>query len=80
MKKGMETSYFQLKLFSGNCKFIFQQISFNNYFSDGSKGRWDTEGCLKVMSTKDFTQCSCNHLTNFALLTAVSEFRVSFKS
>ncbi|GIY99571.1 GPS domain-containing protein, partial [Caerostris extrusa] len=29
---------------------------------------WETEGCSVVRSEIDFTECECNHLTNFAIL------------
>lgn len=34
----------------------------------GFRGRWETGGCHVVSQNQTCTTCSCNHLTNFALL------------
>lgn len=37
----------------------------------GIYGRWETEGCHVVSQNETCTTCSCNHLTNFAILMSV---------
>ena len=43
----------------------------------GVAGSWSDEGCtvLKTQEYEGFTTCTCNHLTNFALLLDVSQTR-----
>ncbi|XP_047126662.1 adhesion G-protein coupled receptor G4 isoform X1 [Hydra vulgaris] len=38
-----------------------------------NQGTWSTKGCTKVSSENNVVTCSCNHLTNFALLLDVSQ-------
>ncbi|CAH3184691.1 unnamed protein product, partial [Porites lobata] len=40
-------------------------------------GAWSKTGCTLVESTRDQTICSCNHLTNFAVLMEVGETKIS---
>ena len=49
-------------------------------FRLSSGGFWSTKGCAKVTdrSNENFTTCSCNHLTNFAILIAVNDFQVKY--
>ena len=42
-------------------------------------GAWSTEGCMLVVSTQEQTTCSCNHLTNFAVLMEVGKTEVGPK-
>jgi len=44
--------------------------------SDG--GFWSRDGCIKLttLSNDTFTSCSCNHLTNFAILTAIDGYEI----
>lgn len=42
-------------------------------------GAWSTEGCTLVVSTQEQTTCSCNHLTNFAVLMEVGKTEVGPK-
>ncbi|KAK7491589.1 hypothetical protein BaRGS_00017228, partial [Batillaria attramentaria] len=37
-------------------------------YSTNSRGAWSTRGCKVVTSNRTTTQCSCDHLTNFAVL------------
>lgn len=41
-------------------------------------GYWSTQGCRLLTTNKTHTTCSCNHLTNFAVLMAHVEVKVSF--
>ncbi|KAJ7370068.1 hypothetical protein OS493_034277 [Desmophyllum pertusum] len=40
-------------------------------------GRGQKKGCLLVEETEEHTTCSCNHLTNFAVLLEVGETKLS---
>ncbi|EDO37337.1 predicted protein [Nematostella vectensis] len=40
--------------------------------SPSSSGSWSTDGCTAVSSDNHVTTCSCNHLTNFAILMQVT--------
>ncbi|XP_030288490.1 adhesion G protein-coupled receptor L2 isoform X18 [Sparus aurata] len=52
--------------FNSNC-------SFWNYSERSMMGYWSTQGCKLLDSNKTHTTCSCNHLTNFAILMAHRE-------
>lgn len=39
-------------------------------------GYWSTQGCRLLTTNKTHTTCSCNHLTNFAVLMAHVEVKV----
>uniref|UniRef100_A0A4W4HDY8 Adhesion G protein-coupled receptor L2a n=1 Tax=Electrophorus electricus TaxID=8005 RepID=A0A4W4HDY8_ELEEL len=52
--------------FNSNC-------SFWNYSERSMMGYWSTQGCKLIDSNKTHTTCSCNHLTNFAILMAHQE-------
>lgn len=39
-------------------------------------GYWSTQGCRLLITNKTHTTCSCNHLTNFAVLMAHVEVKV----
>lgn len=55
--------------FNSNC-------SFWNYSERSMMGYWSTQGCKLLESNKTHTTCSCNHLTNFAILMAHREISV----
>ncbi|XP_048590196.1 adhesion G-protein coupled receptor G1-like [Nematostella vectensis] len=40
--------------------------------SPSYSGSWSTDGCTAVSSDNHVTTCSCNHLTNFAILMQVT--------
>ena len=42
------------------------------YCSTNNSGRWATEGCHVKHVTTDTVTCSCNHVTNFAILMSPS--------
>ncbi|KAF3846234.1 hypothetical protein F7725_003312 [Dissostichus mawsoni] len=48
-------------------------------FWDTSKegGSWSARGCSVLKSNPDYTVCSCNHLSSFAVLMALYEIEVS---
>ncbi|XP_076880465.1 adhesion G protein-coupled receptor L2 isoform X5 [Brachyhypopomus gauderio] len=52
--------------FNSNC-------SFWNYSERSMMGYWSTQGCKLIDSNRTHTTCSCNHLTNFAVLMAHQE-------
>ncbi|XP_068174916.1 adhesion G protein-coupled receptor L2 isoform X7 [Antennarius striatus] len=52
--------------FNSNC-------SFWNYSERSMMGYWSTQGCKLLESNKTHTTCSCNHLTNFAIIMAHRE-------
>ncbi|KAM9095484.1 LOW QUALITY PROTEIN: adhesion G protein-coupled receptor E1-like [Sarcophilus harrisii] len=41
-------------------------------------GQWRTTGCVKLHSTETHTTCSCNHLTNVAVIVASGEIMMDF--
>ncbi|XP_053319484.1 adhesion G protein-coupled receptor L3 [Spea bombifrons] len=49
--------------FNPNC-------SFWSYSKNNMSGHWSTQGCRLLTTNKTHTVCSCNHLTNFAILMA----------
>lgn len=62
--------YLQMeRYFNSNC-------SFWNYSERSMMGYWSTQGCKLLESNKTHTTCSCNHLTNFAVLMAQREISV----
>ncbi|KAM8939275.1 adhesion G protein-coupled receptor L3 [Pelodytes ibericus] len=56
--------------FNPNC-------SFWSYSRNNMSGHWSTQGCRLLTTNKTHTVCSCNHLTNFAVLMAHVEVKHS---
>ncbi|XP_053511001.1 adhesion G protein-coupled receptor L3 isoform X7 [Artibeus jamaicensis] len=56
--------------FNPNC-------SFWSYSKRTMTGYWSTQGCRLLATNKTHTTCSCNHLTNFAVLMAHVEVKHS---
>ncbi|KFQ72939.1 Latrophilin-3, partial [Phaethon lepturus] len=56
--------------FNPNC-------SFWSYAKRTMTGYWSTQGCRLLTTNKTHTTCSCNHLTNFAVLMAHVEVKHS---
>ncbi|XP_057158080.2 adhesion G protein-coupled receptor L3 isoform X26 [Pan paniscus] len=56
--------------FNPNC-------SFWSYSKRTMTGYWSTQGCRLLTTNKTHTTCSCNHLTNFAVLMAHVEVKHS---
>ncbi|KAM5338759.1 adhesion G protein-coupled receptor L3 isoform 12-T14 [Glossophaga mutica] len=56
--------------FNPNC-------SFWSYSKRTMTGFWSTQGCRLLTTNKTHTTCSCNHLTNFAVLMAHVEVKHS---
>nr|XP_031539963.1 adhesion G protein-coupled receptor L3 [Vicugna pacos] len=56
--------------FNPNC-------SFWSYSKRTMTGYWSTQGCRLLITNKTHTTCSCNHLTNFAVLMAHVEVKHS---
>ncbi|XP_053559162.1 adhesion G protein-coupled receptor L3 [Bombina bombina] len=54
--------------FNPNC-------SFWSYSKTNMSGHWSTQGCRLLSTNKTHTTCSCNHLTNFAVLMAHVEVK-----
>ncbi|KAM4707506.1 adhesion G protein-coupled receptor L3 isoform 2-T2 [Discoglossus pictus] len=54
--------------FNPNC-------SFWSYSKSNMSGHWSTQGCRLLTTNKTHTTCSCNHLTNFAVLMAHVEVK-----
>nr|XP_058952786.1 adhesion G-protein coupled receptor D1-like [Pocillopora verrucosa] len=52
---------------------VFWNFSIRTKFD----GAWSQKGCKLVQETKERTTCSCNHLTNFAVLMEVGETKIS---
>uniref|UniRef100_A0A8C6IR19 Adhesion G protein-coupled receptor L3 n=1 Tax=Melopsittacus undulatus TaxID=13146 RepID=A0A8C6IR19_MELUD len=55
--------HIKVKNFNPNC-------SFWSYTKRTMTGYWSTQGCRLLTTNKTHTTCSCNHLTNFAVLMA----------
>ncbi|XP_023182517.1 adhesion G-protein coupled receptor G2 [Xiphophorus maculatus] len=45
---------------------------FWNFTKKNGSGGWDDTGCFVVSATPEYTTCSCNHLTSFAILLDLS--------
>ncbi|PVD23739.1 hypothetical protein C0Q70_17012 [Pomacea canaliculata] len=45
--------------------------------SESQMGSWSQEGCRVVRSNASQTTCECDHMTNFAVLMAVQEVKIS---
>ncbi|KAM4749160.1 adhesion G protein-coupled receptor E5 [Rhinophrynus dorsalis] len=43
-------------------------------FWSNDDNAWSDEGCEKLQSTENWTQCNCSHLTSFAILMALEHF------
>ncbi|XP_032874300.1 adhesion G protein-coupled receptor L3 isoform X2 [Amblyraja radiata] len=56
--------------FNPNC-------SFWSYSKRTMMGYWSTQGCRMLGSNRTHTTCSCNHLTNFAVLMAHKDIKFS---
>ncbi|XP_077670434.1 adhesion G protein-coupled receptor L3 isoform X13 [Eretmochelys imbricata] len=56
------------EIFNPNC-------SFWNYSKHTMTGYWSKQGCRLLTTNKTHTTCSCNHLTNFAVLMAHVEVK-----
>lgn len=60
--------------------FVSQLNEFNHtcVFWDSSEdgGTWSPRGCSVVETNPNYTVCSCNHLSSFAVLMAVYEMEV----
>uniref|UniRef100_A0A2C9JN20 Uncharacterized protein n=1 Tax=Biomphalaria glabrata TaxID=6526 RepID=A0A2C9JN20_BIOGL len=54
--------------------------SFWNIDISSSTGKWASDGCNVVDTNATHTTCSCNHLTNFALLMDVTGVKLSEES
>lgn len=46
-------------------KYVMRALIIN---ASGASSTWDDAGCTLVETNEDFTKCSCNHLTSFAIL------------
>ncbi|XP_071954368.1 adhesion G protein-coupled receptor L2-like isoform X2 [Antedon mediterranea] len=46
-------------------------------FENSTHGEWSSEGCHVVDSNSTHTECSCNHLTNFAIIMDVKGVQIS---
>ncbi|XP_035232657.1 adhesion G protein-coupled receptor L2-like, partial [Stegodyphus dumicola] len=43
-------------------------LNWNNFNKSTKYGVWDTNGCRVINSSDSYTECECDHLTNFAIL------------
>uniref|UniRef100_A0A096MCY5 Adhesion G-protein coupled receptor G2 n=1 Tax=Poecilia formosa TaxID=48698 RepID=A0A096MCY5_POEFO len=50
---------------------------FWNFTKKNGLGGWDDTGCSVVSATPEYTTCSCNHLTSFAILLDLSREGIS---
>nr|XP_057906253.1 adhesion G protein-coupled receptor E5-like isoform X2 [Doryrhamphus excisus] len=61
-----------------------KQVNGSNHvcvFWNGSQdgGSWSSSGCTQVESNPEFTVCSCNHLSSFAVLMALYDVEYRFE-
>ncbi|XP_037550295.1 adhesion G-protein coupled receptor G2 [Nematolebias whitei] len=56
---------------ASNRSCVFWDFSLNR-----GRGGWRSDGCFVVSATPEYTNCSCNHLTSFAILLDLSRHEV----
>ncbi|XP_073399650.1 adhesion G-protein coupled receptor G4 isoform X2 [Dendrobates tinctorius] len=44
------------------------ECAFWDFTKNNNMGGWNTSGCLLKSTSKEYTSCSCNHLTHFGVL------------
>ncbi|KAE8283307.1 CD97 antigen Precursor [Larimichthys crocea] len=49
------------------------------FWDSSEEGTWSARGCSVVESNTDYTVCSCNHLSSFAVLMALHEIENKFE-
>ena len=84
-----ETLSFAINLLNGCLIFPIYFVWINKFLKicsvtavPGVAGSWSDKGCdvLKTQEYEGFTTCTCDHLTNFALLMDVSQTRYTSRS
>ncbi|KAM4051283.1 adhesion G protein-coupled receptor L3 isoform 16-T17 [Anomaloglossus baeobatrachus] len=65
-----EPVMFTVKHIRDSEDFFNPNCSFWSYSKTNLSGHWSTQGCRLITTNKTHTKCSCNHLTNFAVLMA----------
>ncbi|XP_069596756.1 adhesion G protein-coupled receptor L3 isoform X2 [Ranitomeya imitator] len=65
-----EPVMFTVKHIKDSEDFFNPNCSFWSYSKANLSGHWSTQGCRLITTNKTHTKCSCNHLTNFAVLMA----------
>ncbi|XP_073542419.1 adhesion G protein-coupled receptor L3 isoform X5 [Phyllobates terribilis] len=65
-----EPVIFTVKHIKDSEDFFNPNCSFWSYSKANLSGHWSTQGCRLITTNKTHTKCSCNHLTNFAVLMA----------
>ncbi|XP_062572837.1 adhesion G protein-coupled receptor E2-like [Saccostrea cucullata] len=58
----------QLKMFKKNLPNSVSECAFWDFKSNDGDGGWSTRGCRTHNTNDLYTQCECDHLTNFAVL------------
>ncbi|KAM4020047.1 adhesion G-protein coupled receptor G4 isoform 2-T2 [Anomaloglossus baeobatrachus] len=48
------------------------KCAFWDFTKNNNMGGWNTSGCFPVSTSKEYTLCSCNHLTHFGVLLDLS--------
>jgi len=69
-----------LRTFQGNDNSERKNCVFWKWnYSHPAKGSWSGEGCSLVESNRSHVVCTCNHLTNFAILMNIKQYQVPHK-
>ncbi|XP_075719986.1 adhesion G protein-coupled receptor L3 isoform X2 [Rhinoderma darwinii] len=63
-----EPVMFTVKHIKNSEDFFNPNCSFWSYAKANLSGYWSTQGCRLITTNRTHTKCSCNHLTNFAVL------------
>ncbi|XP_073497379.1 adhesion G-protein coupled receptor G4 [Phyllobates terribilis] len=48
------------------------ECAFWDFTKNNNMGGWNTSGCTSISTSKEYTSCSCNHLTHFGVLLDIS--------
>ncbi|XP_040298022.1 adhesion G-protein coupled receptor G4-like [Bufo bufo] len=69
----MEPINITLRHLAENVANLPVKCAFWNFTENNNMGGWDTSGCSVNNTEKEYTSCSCNHLTHFGVLLDISK-------
>ncbi|KAM3912028.1 adhesion G-protein coupled receptor G4-like [Leptodactylus fuscus] len=52
------------------------ECAFWDFSKNNDMGGWNPSGCKKTFTNKEYTSCSCNHLTHFGVLLDISRTQI----